>query len=69
MLVLSRKRYEEIVVTCPDGSRVVLTCVDIRGDKVRFGIEAPASYGIHRGEIQEAIDRDRNASAVASSAS
>lgn len=54
MLVLSRKRNERIVIA--DGE-IVLTVVEIRGDKVRLGIEAPKDIPVHRGEVQEAIAR------------
>lgn len=54
MLVLSRKRNERIVIA--DGE-IVLTIVEIRGDKVRVGIEAPRDIPVHRGEVQEAIER------------
>lgn len=53
MLVLSRKRNESIVI---DGN-IVVTVVDIRGDKVRLGIEAPKDVPIHRSEVYEAIRR------------
>ena len=51
MLVLSRKRNESIII---DGS-IVITVVEIRGDKVRLGIEAPREVPIHRQEIFAAI--------------
>ena len=51
MLVLSRKRDEKIHV----GHGVVIQVIDIRGDKVRLGIEADKSVPVHRGEIYEAI--------------
>ena len=57
MLVLTRSRLEKIILTLPSGDRVQLTVVDIRGDKVRLGIEAPDDVRIHRGEVQAAIDR------------
>lgn len=44
MLVLSRKRDESIVI----GDDIVLTVVEIRGDKVRLGIEAPKEIPVHR---------------------
>ncbi len=53
MLVLSRKRDERIVI----GDSIVITIVDIRGDKVRIGIEAPAHVPVHREEILQAMAR------------
>jgi carbon storage regulator len=54
MLVLSRQRDESIVI----GEDIVITIVDIRGDKVRLGIEAPGEVPVHRQEIYEAIQRE-----------
>ncbi len=54
MLVLSRQRDESIVI----GENIVVTIVDIRGDKVRLGIEAPGEVTIHRQEVYEAIQRE-----------
>lgn len=51
MLVLSRKKNESIVV---DDS-IIITVVEIRGDKVRLGIEAPREVPIHRSEVRDAI--------------
>mgnify|MGYP001304163796 CR=1 FL=1 len=56
MLVLSRKRNERIVI---DGN-IVVTIVDIRGDKVRLGIEAPKDVSIHRNEVFEALQREQS---------
>ncbi|WP_425614628.1 carbon storage regulator CsrA [Anatilimnocola sp. NA78] len=53
MLVLSRKRDERILI----GDNIVVTIVDIRGDKVRIGIEAPANVAVHREEILLALQR------------
>jgi carbon storage regulator len=53
MLVLSRKKNESIVID----DKIVLTVVEIRGDKVRLGIEAPRDVPIHRSEVYEAIRR------------
>jgi carbon storage regulator len=58
VLVLSRQKSEEVVFTFPDGRRGVLTVVEIRGDKVRFGVEFPKDIGINRREVQDAIDKE-----------
>ena len=54
MLVLSRQRDESIMI----GDQIVITIVDIRGDKVRLGIEAPNEIPVHRQEVYEAIKRE-----------
>lgn len=51
MLVLSRKKNESIVIN----NDVVVTVVEIRGDKVRLGIVAPKDVPVHREEVYEAI--------------
>jgi len=51
MLVLSRKKNESIIVD----DAIVITVVEIRGDKVRLGIEAPREVPIHRSEVHAAI--------------
>lgn len=55
MLVLSRQRDESIII----GDNIVITIVDIRGDKVRLGIEAPKEVPVHRQEVYDAIQRER----------
>jgi carbon storage regulator len=40
------------------GDNIVITIVDIRGDKVRLGIEAPSDIPVHRQEVYEAIQRE-----------
>ena len=61
MLVLSRQRDESIMI----GDNVQITIVDIRGDKVRLGIVAPAEIPVHRKEVYDAIQREnRKASEV-----
>ena len=55
MLVLSRKRGERIVIA----DNIVITVIDIRGDKVRLGIQAPDEIPIHRKEVYEAIQRNK----------
>ncbi len=54
MLVLSRQRDESIII----GDNIVLTVVDIRGDKVRLGIDAPKEVPVHRQEVYDAIQRE-----------
>jgi carbon storage regulator len=56
MLVLSRHRNESIVI----GDEVVITIVDIRGDKVRIGIQAPNDVPVHRQEVYDAIKRGQD---------
>lgn len=51
MLVLSRKKNESIVID----DKITIVIVDIRGDKVRLGIDAPKEVSVHRREIFEAI--------------
>lgn len=55
MLVLSRQRDESIMI----GDNIVVTIVDIRGDKVRLGIQAPQEIPVHRQEVFEAIKREK----------
>lgn len=55
MLVLSRQRDESIII----GDNIVITVVDIRGDKVRLGIQAPTEIPVHRQEVYEAIQREQ----------
>lgn len=59
MLVLSRQRDESIII----GDNIVITIVDIRGDKVRLGINAPTEIPVHRQEVYEAIQRENLKSA------
>jgi len=54
MLVLSRQRDETIMI----GDEIEITVVDIRGDKVRLGINAPRTIQVHRKEVYEAIRRE-----------
>ncbi|MDA0835025.1 MAG: carbon storage regulator CsrA [Planctomycetota bacterium] len=51
MLVLSRKKNESIVID----ENIVITVVEVRGDKVRLGIQAPKEVPIHRSEILAAL--------------
>lgn len=55
MLVLSRKKGESIVIN----DNITITVLDIRGDKVRLGIDAPVKIPVHRQEVKDAIDAER----------
>jgi carbon storage regulator len=65
MLVLSRRKNESIIIS----NNVTITVVEIRGDKVRLGIEAPKEIPVHRQEVHDAIKRGegKNASTKLSS--
>ncbi len=54
MLVLSRQRDETIMI----GDNIEITVVDIRGDKIRLGIDAPTDVAVHRKEVYESIRRE-----------
>lgn len=60
MLVLSRKKNESIVIA----DNIVITVVEVRGDKVRLGIQAPREIPIHRQEVHDAIQKENEAGAV-----
>ena len=55
MLILSRKRDERIVIA----DNIVITVIEIRGDKVRLGIEAPREIPVHRREVYDLIQREK----------
>lgn len=57
MLVLSRKKNESVVIA--DG--IIITIVEIRGDKVRLGIQCPREMPCHRYEVYEALQAERAA--------
>jgi carbon storage regulator len=59
MLVLSRQRDETIMI----GDDIEITVVDIRGDKVRVGITAPARIAVHRKEVYDAIKAENEQAA------
>ena len=54
MLVLTRKREEQIIIG-PSTQETIITVVELRGDKVRIGIDAPRDVPVHRKEVADAI--------------
>ena len=52
MLVLSRRIGESVVV----GEDVTITVLEVRGDVVRIGIDAPRSVAVHRAELLEQLE-------------
>ena len=55
LLVLSRKKNESIIIN----DNITIVVVEIRGDKVRLGVEAPKNIVVHRNEVYEAIQRQQ----------
>ena len=56
MLVMTRKKNESIML----GNNIRLVVVQIKGEKVRLGIEAPLEMPVHRQEVYDAIQRDND---------
>ena len=56
MLVLSRKKDEKIII----GDQISIMVIEIRGDKVRLGIDAPKEITVHRQEVYEAIKKEQD---------
>ena len=65
MLVLSRKKNESIVIN----NDITIVVVEIRGDKVRLGVEAPKEVPVHRREVYDAIKRNEELAKEGDSAS
>lgn len=62
MLVLSRKAGESIVI----GDSITVNVLEIRGDLIRIGIDAPRNIKVHRHEVYEAIEAANKEAATAS---
>ena len=60
MLVLTRKPGERLVI----GDNIVITVVEVKGDNIRLGIEAPREVKVYRGEIYEAIVAENRQAAL-----
>lgn len=58
MLVLGRFKDESVMI----GDNIEIVIVDVRGDKVRLGITAPRDLPVHRKQVYEAIQREKNES-------
>lgn len=56
MLVISRRKNESIVIN----NEITVYVVEIRGDKVRLGVESPREMPVHRREVYDAIHRHCN---------
>ena len=63
MLILSRRAGESIVI----GNEVVVTVLDVRGDQIRIGVQAPREVQVHREEVHQQVKRE-NAQAASGSA-
>jgi carbon storage regulator len=57
MLVLSRRKGEAVVI----GDGIKVTVIDVRGDQVRIGIDAPRSVSVHREEVYELVVAENEA--------
>jgi carbon storage regulator len=62
MLVLSRKRSESVVID----ENIVVTVIEVRGDKVRLGIQAPRDVPVHRSEVLASIQQNESIAATES---
>ena len=62
MLILSRKKDESIVI----GDNITISVVDIKGDQVKLGINAPNNVKVFRQEVYEAIQEENRAAAAIS---
>ncbi|MDA8426117.1 MAG: carbon storage regulator CsrA [Treponema sp.] len=62
MLILSRRVNERIVI----GDNIVVSVVEVRGDQVKLGIEAPREVKVFRQEVYDAIQEENRRAAAAS---
>lgn len=59
MLVLTRRPGESIVI----GNEVVVTVLEVRGDQIRVGVDAPRSIQVHREEVYREVQRENERAA------
>jgi carbon storage regulator len=59
MLILTRRLGEKLMI----GEEVTVTVLDIKGDQVRVGIQAPVDIAVHREEVFERIEQQKHSSA------
>lgn len=64
MLILARRLNEQIVI----GDDIRISVVDIRGDQVKLGIEAPRSVKVYRQEVYDAIQAENREAAQSATA-
>jgi carbon storage regulator len=63
MLILSRKTNEKIMI----GDDISVSIIEIRGDQVRLGVDAPKSVKVFRQEVFDAIKAENKAAAQSAS--
>jgi len=63
MLILTRRVGETLII----GDDVIVTVLGIKGNQVRIGINAPKEVSVHREEIYQRIQQEKNATPVAQS--
>ncbi|MBO6141499.1 MAG: carbon storage regulator CsrA [Ruminococcus sp.] len=59
MLILSRKKGESLVI----GGDIEITVVEVSGDKVRLGINAPSDVSVLRAELKQTADENKDSAA------
>lgn len=62
MLVLSRKVGESFTI----GSDIVLTVVEVRGNKVRIGVDAPKAFQISRDDMKKSVQQEQQEKGIES---
>ena len=64
MLILTRKPEEKIII----GDNIVVSVIEIRGDQVRLGVDAPKTVKVYRQEVYDAIRAENKAAAESKAA-